>query len=120
MLSVLQESEFERVGGEKTIKVDVRVVAATNKNLEKLIMECKFRQDLYYRLNVFPIKLPPLRNRTSDIPLLLKEFSEKICLQLGKPGQITFDESAIAALSQHPLPGNVREIENLVENGRAA
>lgn len=115
LLRVIQERTFERVGGMKTIASNVRLIAATHQDLEQRIEEGAFRTDLFYRLNVFPIKLPPLRNRTSDIPLLLKEFSEKICLQLGKSRAITFDDSAIEALSQHPLPGNVREIENLVE-----
>lgn len=115
LLRVIQERTFERVGGMKTIASNVRLVAATHQDLEQRIAEGEFRTDLFYRLNVFPIKLPPLRNRTSDIPLLLEEFSEKICLQLGKSTAIAFDDSAIEALSQHPLPGNVREIENLVE-----
>lgn len=115
LLRVIQERTFERVGGMKTIASNVRLVAATHQDLEQRIAEGEFRTDLFYRLNVFPIKLPPLRNRTSDIPLLLKEFSEKICLQLGKSKAITFDDTAIESLSQHPLPGNVREIENLVE-----
>lgn len=115
LLRVIQERTFERVGGMKTIASNVRLVAATHQDLEKRIDEGEFRTDLFYRLNVFPIKLPPLRSRTSDIPLLLKEFSEKLCMQLGKSSPISFDESAVAALSQHPLPGNVREIENLVE-----
>ncbi len=115
LLRVIQERTFERVGGMKTIASNVRLVAATHQDLEKRIEDGEFRTDLFYRLNVFPIKLPPLRNRTSDIPLLLNEFSEKICLQLGKSVPIRFDDTAIAALAQHPLPGNVREIENLVE-----
>jgi len=115
LLRVIQERTFERVGGMKTIASNVRLIAATHQDLEKRIDEGEFRTDLFYRLNVFPIKLPPLRSRTSDIPLLLSEFSEKACLQLGKPIAITFDDSAIEALSKHPLPGNVREIENLVE-----
>ncbi|MBL4580975.1 MAG: sigma-54-dependent Fis family transcriptional regulator [Gammaproteobacteria bacterium] len=115
LLRVIQERTFERVGGMKTIASNVRLIAATHQDLEQRIAEGEFRTDLYYRLNVFPIKLPALRNRTSDIPLLLKEFSEKICLQLGKSTAIAFDDSAIEALSQHPLPGNVREVENLVE-----
>lgn len=115
LLRVIQERTFERVGGMKTIASNVRLIAATHQDLEKRIEEGEFRTDLFYRLNVFPIRLPPLRSRTSDIPLLLKEFSEKICRQLGKTQPIVFDSSAIESLSQHPLPGNVREIENLVE-----
>ncbi len=115
LLRVIQERTFERVGGMKTIASNVRLVAATHQDLEKRIEEGEFRTDLFYRLNVFPIKLPPLRNRTSDILPLLNEFAEKIRIQLGKPEAISFDDSAIDALSKHPLPGNVREIENLVE-----
>lgn len=115
LLRVIQERSFERVGGMKTIASNVRLIAATHQDLEQRIAEGGFRTDLFYRLNVFPIKLPALRNRTADIPLLLKEFSERIRLQLGKPTAIDFDDSAIEALSQHPLPGNVRELENLVE-----
>ncbi len=115
LLRVIQERTFERVGGMKTIASDVRLIAATHQDLEKRIEEGEFRTDLFYRLNVFPIKLPPLRKRTSDIPLLLKEFAEKLRIQLGKPTAISFDDSAIAALAKHPLPGNVREVENLVE-----
>lgn len=115
LLRVIQERTFERVGGMKTIASNVRLVAATHQDLEKRIDEGEFRTDLFYRLNVFPIRLPPLRKRTSDIPALLNEFSEKLRIQLGKPSAITFDDSAIEALAKHPLPGNVREIENLVE-----
>ena len=115
LLRVIQERTFERVGGMKTIASNVRLIAATHQDLEKRIDEGEFRTDLFYRLNVFPIKLPPLRDRTSDILLLLNEFAERIRLQLGKPKAITFDESALEALCKHPLPGNVREIENLVE-----
>ena len=115
LLRVIQERTFERVGGMKTIATNVRLVAATHQDLEKRIDEGEFRTDLFYRLNVFPIRLPPLRMRTSDIPLLLSEFAEKLRIQLGKPSAITFDDSAINALAKHPLPGNVREIENLVE-----
>ncbi|GJM11669.1 MAG: sigma-54-dependent Fis family transcriptional regulator [Pseudohongiella sp.] len=115
LLRVLQERTFERVGGMKTIASNVRLVAATHQDLEQRIEQGEFRTDLFYRLNVFPIKLPPLRKRTSDIPLLLNEFAEKISLQLGKPKAISFDDSALDALAKHPLPGNVRELENLVE-----
>jgi sigma-54 specific flagellar transcriptional regulator A len=115
LLRVLQERTFERVGGMKTIPSNVRLIAATHQDLEKRIEEGEFRTDLFYRLNVFPIRLPALRQRTSDIPLLLKEFAERIRLQLGKNTAISFADCAIEALSNHPLPGNVREIENLVE-----
>ena len=115
LLRVIQERTFERVGGMKTIASNVRLIAATHQDLEKRIEEGEFRTDLFYRLNVFPIRLPPLRKRTTDIPLLLSEFAEKLRIQLGKPSAISFDDSAIEALAKHPLPGNVREIENLVE-----
>ncbi|GAB5499130.1 MAG: sigma-54 dependent transcriptional regulator [Pseudohongiellaceae bacterium] len=113
LLRIIQERTFERVGGTKTITSDVRLVAATHQDLEKRIGEGKFRLDLFYRLNVFPIELPPLRNRPEDIPLLIKEFAYKMELERRSP--IEFDDSAIGALVQNPLPGNVRELENLVE-----
>lgn len=113
LLRVIQERTFERVGGTKTISSDVRLIAATHQDLEKRIGEGKFRLDLFYRLNVFPIELPPLRNRVEDIPLLIKEFAYK--MELEKRSPIEFDDSAIKTLVKHPLPGNVRELENLVE-----
>lgn len=113
LLRVIQERTFERVGGTKTISSDVRLIAATHQDLEKRIGEGKFRLDLFYRLNVFPIELPPLRNRVEDIPLLVKEFAYK--MELEKRSPIEFDDSAIKTLVKHPLPGNVRELENLVE-----
>ncbi len=113
LLRVLQERCFERVGGSKTMQSNVRLIAATHQDLEKKIGEGKFRMDLFYRLNVFPIDLPPLRDRPEDIPLLIREFSLRMELDHRSP--IHFDASAISALSQHPLPGNVRELENLVE-----
>jgi sigma-54 specific flagellar transcriptional regulator A len=113
LLRVLQERCFERVGGSKTMQSNVRLIAATHQDLEKKIGEGKFRMDLFYRLNVFPIDLPPLRDRPEDIPMLISEFSLRMELDHRSP--IHFDASAIQALSQHPLPGNVRELENLVE-----
>ncbi|MES2605921.1 MAG: sigma-54 dependent transcriptional regulator [Pseudomonadota bacterium] len=113
LLRVLQERSFERVGGTKTMQANVRLIAATHQDLERKIGEGKFRMDLFYRLNVFPIELPPLRDRTDDIPLLIREFSLRMELDHRSP--IRFDGSAIHALCQHPLPGNVRELENLVE-----
>ncbi|PCJ26640.1 MAG: sigma-54-dependent Fis family transcriptional regulator [SAR86 cluster bacterium] len=115
LLRVIQERAYERVGGTKTIVSNVRLIAATHQDLEKRIDEGKFRTDLFYRLNVFPIELSPLRDRSSDIPILLKEFASKMQLELEQSTAIEFDESAIEALADHPLPGNVREIENLVE-----
>lgn len=113
LLRVIQERTFERVGGTKIITSNVRLIAATHQDLEKRIGEGEFRMDLFYRLNVFPIELPPVRDRVSDIPLLIKKFSVRMELEHRSP--IEFDESAIEALSQNPLPGNVRELENLVE-----
>lgn len=114
LLRVLQEREFERVGGSRTIKVDVRIIAATNKNLEAMVTENQFREDLYYRLNVIPIHLPPLRERRSDIPLLVASFIERFNAE--KKRQIEgISPEATEMLMRHSWPGNVRELENLVE-----
>jgi len=114
LLRVLQEREFERVGGNETIKCDIRLVSATNRNLEQLIQEKKFREDLYYRLNVVPLKVPALRERPEDIPLLTQHFLKKYVQALNKTvGKIS--EAAMNLLLQHKWPGNVRELENLVE-----
>ena len=113
-LRALQEREFERVGGSETIKVDVRVVSATHRDLEKQIADGTFREDLYYRLNVFPIVLPPLRDRTSDIGVLAEHFVQKYAPGAGKPVK-GLDAGAIAALSGYSWPGNVRELENVIE-----
>ncbi len=113
LLRVLQEKTFERVGSNKTIKADVRIIAATHRNLEQMIEDGKFREDLYYRLNVFPIEMPPLRKRTEDIPLLIKEIITR--LQHEKRGSVTLTQSAVMALSQHHWPGNVRELANVIE-----
>ncbi|MBC2605786.1 sigma-54-dependent transcriptional regulator [Pelagicoccus albus] len=114
LLRVLQEREFERVGGNKTIKVDVRVIATTNRNLAESVERGLFRQDLYYRLNVFPIQVPPLRDREGDVVLLAKNFAQSFARKHGK--QIKgFDAEAIAALQRHPWPGNVRELQNTIE-----
>ena len=101
------------MGGTKTIDADVRVIAATHQNLEKQIEEGRFREDLYYRINVFPIEMPPLRERTEDIPLLLNELVQRI--ENEKRGSIRFNSAAIMALCRHEWPGNVRELANLVE-----
>ncbi|MGH9522852.1 MAG: sigma-54-dependent transcriptional regulator [Terriglobales bacterium] len=114
LLRVLQEREIVRVGGNQTIKVDFRCVAATNKDLEKLIEEGHFRPDLFYRLNVFRIDLPPMRERRDDIPLLVNHFIDKFSQQMNK--RITrVAPAAMFALQQYPWPGNVRELENAVE-----
>jgi DNA-binding NtrC family response regulator len=114
LLRVLQESEFERVGGIKTIKVDVRLVTATNRNLLNEVAAGNFREDLFYRLNVVPIHLPPLRDRRDDIPLLVEHFVAKFNERLKK--QIArVEEDAMARLVAHPWPGNIRELENVLE-----
>jgi DNA-binding NtrC family response regulator len=114
LLRVLQEREFERVGGTETVRVDVRVISATHRDLEQLISEGKFREDLYYRLNVFPIQLPPLRERLEDIPRLVEHFVSKFDRTTGKQVR-GFDQGALAALQAYTWPGNVRELENVVE-----
>jgi len=113
LLRVIQERTFERIGGTKTIKSDVRLIAATHQDLEKRIAEGEFRMDLFYRLNVFPIELPSLRERSEDIPLLIGEFIER--KRLAQQQSITLDQDALQTLMNHPLPGNVRELENLIE-----
>ena len=113
LLRVLQERCFERVGGSRPIKADVRVIAATHRHLEEMIAEGKFREDLFYRLNVFPIDTPPLRDRTDDIPLLLQELISRHSLE--HRVNIRFTQRAISSLMQHGWPGNVRELSNLVE-----
>jgi len=114
LLRVIQEKEFERLGSTKVIKIDVRFVAASNKNLRELMSEGNFREDLFYRLQVFPMELPPLRERKSDIPLLLNHFLEMRAKDTGK-AQKSFSEKAIKALMEYDWPGNVRELQNLVE-----
>ena len=113
LLRVLQERTFERVGGNKTFTCDIRVIAATHRNLEQMIEDSSFREDLYYRLNVFPIEMPPLRERSEDIPLLLNELIAR--LENEKRGSIRFNSAAIMSLVRHDWPGNVREMANLVE-----
>jgi len=114
LLRVLQEREFERVGGEETIKVDVRVIAATHRNLKEDVNRERFREDLYYRLHILPIELPPLRERKEDIPLLANHFLKKIGTELNKPDLIISKE-AIQRLIIYDWPGNVRELENAIE-----
>jgi len=114
LLRVLEEKEFTRVGGTKPIKVDVRIIAATNRDLQKAVQEGRFRDDLYYRLNVITIHLPPLRERKEDIPLLVQHFIEKFNLQMGKKVERISDE-ALRMLMQYDWPGNVRELENTIE-----
>ncbi|MCD6499154.1 MAG: sigma-54-dependent Fis family transcriptional regulator [Deltaproteobacteria bacterium] len=114
LLRVLQEWEFERIGGHETIKVDVRVISATNRDLETLVEQGVFRQDLYYRLNVFPIVLPALRDRREDIPSLVEHFLEKFSRPTGKRIR-TVESEAMRQMMEYPWPGNVRELENVVE-----
>ena len=113
LLRVLQERVFERVGGTKVLKANVRIIAATHKDLDKMIEDATFREDLYYRLNVFPIEMPALRDRADDIPLLLNELLYR--MEAEGRGVIKFNHSAIRSLWQHNWPGNVRELANLVE-----
>jgi sigma-54 specific flagellar transcriptional regulator A len=113
LLRVLQERSFERVGGVKTIQTDVRILAATHKDLEKMIDEGEFRQDLFYRINVFPIEMPSLSERATDVPLLLNELIT--AMEAEGRGSVRFNSGAIASLCRHNWPGNVRELANLVE-----
>ena len=114
LLRVLQEQEIERVGGTKPIKLDVRVVSATNADLEDQVKQGSFREDLYYRLNVIPLELPPLRDRRADLLPLCSHFLEKFCHLMGRP-LMTLSKQALDLLEQYRWPGNVRELENVVE-----
>ncbi len=114
LLRVIQEGEFERVGGVKTIKTDVRIIAATNRNLAKAVSEKTFREDLYYRLNVFPIHLPPLRERSDDVILLARYFLSTVKQRYGIEN-LDFSRESIEFLRNHPWPGNVRELQNTIE-----
>jgi two-component system, NtrC family, nitrogen regulation response regulator NtrX len=114
LLRVLEESEVERIGGEKPVRIDVRVLVATHRDLEQLVKENKFRQDLFHRIYVFPVSLPPLRERREDIPSLVEHFAAQVNAQNGwKP--VLFTDEALAALQVHTWPGNVRELRNMVE-----
>ena len=114
LLRVLQEREFERVGGNSTVKVDVRIIAATSSNLEQMVKDGTFREDLYYRLNVIPIDLPPLRERREDIPLLVQRFIEHFC-ETHKLDLKTISPHVLKVLMAYDWPGNVRQLENIVE-----
>jgi transcriptional regulator with GAF, ATPase, and Fis domain len=114
LLRFLQEHEFERVGGNETLRVDVRVIAATNRNLTEEVAKGRFREDLFYRLNVINIELPPLRARPSDVPLLAMYFLRKFAAENGKAIE-GFSDLALERLSEYAWPGNVRELENVVE-----
>ena len=114
LLRVLQEGEFERVGGTETRRVSVRVIAATNHDLQEAVEEQRFREDLYYRLNVFPIHIPPVRNRTEDIPPLVKHFVMKYASNMGKKIE-AIPQATMKAMKAYRWPGNVREIQNVIE-----
>ncbi len=114
LLRVLQEQEFERLGGSRTIRVNVRLVAATNRDLPQMVAERQFRSDLFYRLNVFPLHMPALRQRRDDISLLVRYFAQKYSRRMNKQVE-TIPADAIAALSNYHWPGNIRELENLIE-----
>jgi formate hydrogenlyase transcriptional activator len=114
LLRVLQEQEFERLGSTRTIRVNVRIIAATNRDLDQMVEEQKFRSDLYYRLKVFPITVPPLRDRVEDIPMLVRHFTQKFAQRMKKQIE-TIPSEAMKALQTYHWPGNVRELENFIE-----
>jgi len=114
LLRAIQEQEFERLGSNRTIRVNVRIVAATNRDLKAMMEEGRFRSDLYYRLNVFPIRVPPLRERKQDIPLLVRYFAQKFAQRMGKRID-SIPAGAMAALTHYSWPGNIRELQNLIE-----
>lgn len=114
LLRVLQEQEFERLGGTRTIKVDVRLVAATHRDLTKMVADGRFREDLFFRLNVFPVALPPLRERSDDIPRLVRHFTQQFARRMGRRIE-TISTAVMDALVRYPWPGNVRELQNVIE-----
>jgi transcriptional regulator with PAS, ATPase and Fis domain len=114
LLRILQQKEFSRLGGEEVIKVDVRILAATNRDLKAAIREKRFREDLFYRLNVISIHVPPLRQRKEDIPLLATAFVQKYCVEMNKE-EVKIAPSALKLLMDYDWPGNVRELENIIE-----
>jgi transcriptional regulator with GAF, ATPase, and Fis domain len=114
LLRVLQEREFERVGGGQPIHVDVRVIAATNRDLKAALADGTFREDLFYRLNVFPIELPPLRERSDDIQMLAEHFIDRYARKAGK-NITTVDKKTLRLLESYPWPGNIRELQNVIE-----
>jgi formate hydrogenlyase transcriptional activator len=116
LLRVLQEQEFERLGSTRTIRVDVRVVAATNQDLPQMVRDRRFRADLYYRLNVFPIILPALRERSEDIPVLARHFVDQFAARIGKDIR-HIPDAVLDALRLHDWPGNIRELQNVIERG---
>jgi formate hydrogenlyase transcriptional activator len=114
LLRVLQEQEFERLGNSRTVRVDVRLIAATNRDLEQMVAEKQFREDLYFRLNVFPIRIPPLRERSEDISLLVQYYVDKYSERMNKQIDVVPEET-MAALCRYSWPGNIRELQNLIE-----
>ena len=114
LLRVLQDGEFQRVGGTRTLKADVRLIAATNRDLSKEVQAGRFREDLWYRLNVFPISVPPLRDRKEDIPLLARHFLDRLCEKVRRP-PLELPMGVVQALQAHPWPGNIRELQNVIE-----
>jgi DNA-binding NtrC family response regulator len=119
LLRVLQEREFERVGDSHTIRIDVRIIAATHSDLARMVSDGTFREDLFYRLNVIPVKLPPLRDRPDDIPLLVQHFLRKLGAEQVPPRAVTMSQEALRRLMTYPWPGNVRQLENIVERALA-
>jgi len=113
-LRVLQERTFERVGGTHSIPANIRVVTATNRDLEKAVADGSFRQDLYYRLNVFPLHMPPLRNRVEDIPMLVEYFTHRYAVKVGKK-IARVEKTTLTLLKEYRWPGNVRELQNVIE-----
>jgi len=113
-LRVLQEREFERLGSTRTIHTDARLIAATNRDLREMVVQRKFREDLFYRLNVFPILVPALRERLEDIPLLVHHFAQRFARQMNRTIE-TIPAETMAALTRYPWPGNIRELQNLIE-----
>jgi transcriptional regulator with PAS, ATPase and Fis domain len=114
LLRVLETKTFVRVGGNKEIASDFRVICATNKDLKSMVEQGTFREDLYYRLNVVTINVPPLRERTGDIPLLVDYFIKKYCTTMNRP-LLTIDDAALQRMMEYPFPGNIRELENMIE-----
>jgi two-component system response regulator PilR (NtrC family) len=118
LLRVLQERRFRRVGGTDEVEADIRIIAATNRDLSKMVGDGTFREDLYYRINVIPVRLPSLRERVDDIPLLAEHFASKFAAQMGKPVS-GVSGAAMACLQAYPWPGNIRELENAIERAVA-
>jgi DNA-binding NtrC family response regulator len=119
LLRVLQEREFERVGDSHTIKIDVRIIAATHSDLHRMVADGSFREDLFYRLNVIPVQLPPLRDRRDDVPLLVQHFLQKLAAEQVPPRSLTMSQQALRRLMDYTWPGNVRQLENVVERALA-